>query len=219
MNEDIIIRSANKQDIDFLVDTIVFAEKSGTDVFGLANLFGCTEEKMRYYIGKMLEEEIDGCEFSISSFVVAEYQGRTVSALGGWIEGQNESGLPSAILKSNLVGYCLPVESILKSQSMQIIVGPIQIPRERETYQLEYAYTIPDYRGKGFLGCIFEWHLKKALSRGVRKMQLHVFANNIPAIKSYEKLEFKEVGRFVSGHGNTTQYYPSNTILLMERDL
>ena len=108
MSEEIKIRQATLDDVEFLVDTIVAAEKSGTNNLGLAKLFELTESEMRTYIKVMLEEEIDGCEFSVSSFLVAEHKEKVVSAFAGWVEGQNEDGLPSAILKSNLVGYCLP---------------------------------------------------------------------------------------------------------------
>ena len=38
MNDDIIIRRASIIDVDFLTDTIIEAEKSGTDNLGLARI-------------------------------------------------------------------------------------------------------------------------------------------------------------------------------------
>lgn len=219
MNEDVIIRRATLDDIDFLVDTIVAAEKSGTDNFGLAKLFEISEEKMREYIKAMLDEEIDGCEFSISSFIVAETNGEVLAAFAGWIEGQNEDELPSAILKSNLVGYCLPVEKVKNSQNKSDIVRPLQIEREEGTYQLEYSYTLPQYRGKGILGRIIEAHEQIAVANGVRKIQVHVFDNNPSAIKSYEKKGFKVTKHFESVHPDTSLFFPSNIELLMEKEL
>ena len=219
MSEEIIIRRATIDDIDFLVDTIVEAEKSGTDNFGLAKLFEISEEEMREYIKAMLDEEIDGCEFSVSSFIVAEANGEVVAAFAGWIEGQNEDELPSAILKSNLVGYCLPVEKVKNSQSKSDIVRPLQIEREEGTYQLEYSYTIPAYRGKGILGRIIEAHEQDAVSNSVKKIQVHVFSNNPSAIKSYEKRGFKVVRRYESAHPDTRLFFPSNIELLMGKEL
>lgn len=219
MREEIIIRKATIDDIDFLVDTIVAAEKSGTDNFGLAKLFEISEEEMREYIKAMLDEEIDGCEFSVSSFIVAETNGEVVAAFAGWIEGQNEDELPSAILKSNLVRYCLPVENVKNSQSKSTIVRPLQIEREEGTYQLEYSYTIPAFRGKGVLGRIIEAHEQAATLSGVKKVQVHVFDNNPSAIKSYEKNGFKVVKRYESLHPDTHRFFPSNIELLMEKEL
>ncbi|MBQ1654959.1 MAG: hypothetical protein II060_14350, partial [Bacteroidales bacterium] len=84
-----IFRRATIDDIDFVVDVIVNAEKGGTEKFGFANLFGISEREARHLLNEMLEEEIDGCEISINNFVVAEYKGETVAASGGWLEGDN----------------------------------------------------------------------------------------------------------------------------------
>lgn len=219
MNEVKIIRRATLDDIDFLVDTIVAAEKSGTDNFGLAKLFDIPEEEMRDYIKAMLEEEIDGCEFSVSSFIVAETNREVVAAFAGWIEGQNEDELPSAILKSNLVGYCLPVENVKNSQSKSAIVRPLQIEREEGAYQLEYSYTLSAYRGRGILGKIIEAHEQEAISNGVHKIQVHVFDNNPSAIKSYEKKGFKVAKIYESSHPDTSLFFPSKIELLMEKDI
>lgn len=214
-----MIRRASIADIDFLVDTIVAAEKSGTENFGLARLFDLAEVEMREYIRAMLEEEIDGCEFSVSSFLVAEHQGTTVSAFAGWVEGQNEDELPSALLKSNLISYCLPAESVKNSQAKSDIVRPLQIEREEGTYQLEYSYTLPEYRGKGILGAIIDMHEQEALRNGSSKIQIHVFDNNPAALSSYEKKGFKEVRRYVSDHPQTSLFFPSRVEILMEKEL
>ena len=219
MNEDIIIRRATSDDIDFLTDTIVAAEKSGTDNFGFARLFELSENEMRECIKAILDEEIDGCEFSTSSFFVAEHQGKVVSAFAGWVEGQNEDMLPSAILKSNLVGFCLPVENVKRSLGKADIVRPLQIEREEGSYQLEYSFTLPNYRGKGILGAIIDAHEQEAISKGISKMQVHVFDNNPAAIKSYERKGFKETRRYESNHPETSLYYPSNIEILMEKVL
>lgn len=214
-----IIRSATIKDIDFLVDTIVAAEKSGTDNFGLAKLFELSEDNMRHYLAAMLEEEIDGCELSVSSFIVADCGGKAVAAFAGWIEGQNEDDLPSSILKSNLIGYVLPKENMLKSQTKSEIVKPLQIEREIGTYQLEYSYTDPNHRGKDLMGRIIEEHFNRAMESKVNKIQVHVFADNAPAIRTYEKKGFVIKREFVSNHPLTAQYFPSNKELLMEKVL
>lgn len=219
MIKDIVLRRAIVDDLDFLVDTIVAAEKSGTNNFGLAKIFDLSEDEMRGYIKDMLDEEIDGCEFSVSSFLVAEHLGKTISAFAGWVEGNNEDELPSAILKSNLVGFCLPAEIVKRSQRKSYIVRPLQIEREDGAYQLEYSYTIPEYRGKGVLGAIIDAHIQEAKILGVKKMQVHVFDNNPAAIKSYEKMGFSVIGKYESSHPETLLYFPSNVELLMEKVL
>lgn len=224
MSNEITIRRATVKDIDFLVDTIVAAEKSGTDNFGLAKLFELSEDEMRSYIKAMLEEEVDGCELSVSSFLVADHQGKTVSAFAGWVEGQNEDGLSSAILKSNLIGYCLPMENVMKSQTKSDIVRPLQIEREEGSYQLEYSYTLPEYRGKGIMKDIINMHIIDYQQNtpphqegGIRKIQVHVFANNEAAIGTYKRCGFEITKEYNSNNPLVEQYFPYHTILLMER--
>lgn len=226
MSEEIKIRRATLNDVDFLVDTIVAAEKSGTDNFGLAKLFELSEGEMRTYIKAMLEEEVDGCEFSVSSFLVADHQGKAVSAFAGWVEGQNEDGMSSALLKSNLIGYCLPMENVMKSQSKSDIVRPLQIEREEGTYQLEYSYTLPEYRGKGIMKDIINMHIVDYQQNthphhhqegGIRKIQVHVFANNEAAIGTYKRCGFEITKEYNLNNQLVEQYFPYHTILLMER--
>ena len=67
----LIIRPATLDDVEFIATTIIEAEKSSTDKIGPANYFGISESDYRNYLIQMLEEEIDGCELSISSFLIA----------------------------------------------------------------------------------------------------------------------------------------------------
>lgn len=216
---DFMIRKALATDIRFLVDTIVAAEKSGTDNFGFAKLFELSEEDMRPYLSAMLEEEIDGCELSIGNFMVADHKGEAVAAFAGWVEGQNEDDLPSSLLKSNLIGYVLPKENVLKAQSKSDVVRPLQIEREKGSYQLEYSYTKPEFRGKDLMARIIDEHVKRAVKSNVRKIQVQVFANNEPAIRTYEKNGFVVKKEFISNNPQSLQYFPFNIKLLMEKEL
>lgn len=95
-----IIRRATLNDVDFIAKVIIEAEKSMTNNLGLAKFFEMSENEIEICIKQILEEEVNGCEFSLSSFFVAEYDDETVSALGGWLEGYYDE-MPSEILKSN----------------------------------------------------------------------------------------------------------------------
>lgn len=218
-NDSYLIRQATVDDIDFIVDTIVAAEKSSTGNLGLANYFEVTEDQLRQYLREMLEEEIDGCEFSVSSFLVAEDKGRVVGAVGGWVEGENEDGMTSSELKSNLLGYILPKDTILCTQNKIEIVKDLQIEREQGAYQMEYSYTLPEYRGHHVSQMIKQKHFEKAEGCGCRKVQTHVFASNNTNIRINEYLGFNIVSKNTSKHPLASRYYPDNTILLMEKSI
>jgi len=215
-----IIRKATLDDVEFVATVIIEAEKSMTNNFGLANFFELSEEDIRKYIIQILEEEVDGCEFSLSSFFVAEYDGEPVSALGGWLEGYYDD-MPSALLKANLVGYVFPKENVLKTREKADIVKALQIERERGTYQLEYSYTRDDHRGHRLIQRLMMAHLAyaKELDPNVKKAQLHVFENNPTIIKVHERSGYHMAKRYVSNNPLVLGYYPYNVELLMEKEL
>jgi len=214
-----IFREAIVEDIPFLVDVIIEAEKSGTDIISLAKTFDIDESDLRKYLTQMLEEGIDGCEFSVSSFFVAEYEDSPVAAFGGWIEGKNEDDLPSSILKSNLLSYILPKEKFSQLYKISEIIKEIQIERELQTHQLEYAYVKSEHKGNGLIGNIIEKLLERAKlqDKFVKCSYVQVFENNTNAIKAYQKSGFKIVKKFESKHPEIFNYLPYNVKLLMKR--
>ena len=106
-----LIRKATLKDTSFLAEVIIAAEKGVSDNLSYSTLFNLPESKVRELLIAILKEEIDGCAFSISSFLVTEFDGHPVAALGGWIEGFEEN-TSSKIIKSNLISYIFPKESI-----------------------------------------------------------------------------------------------------------
>lgn len=215
-----IIRRATLNDIDFIAKVIIEAEKSMTNNLGLAKFFEMSENEIEIYLKQILEEEVDGCEFSLSSFFVAEYDNEAVSALGGWLEGYYDE-MPSEILKSNLIGFIFPKEKVLKTADKADIVRALQIERQMGTYQLEYSYTRDDHRGHRLIQRLMMAHLTyaKELNPNVIKAQLHVFENNATIIKVHERSGFHIAKRYVSNNPKALEYYPYNVELLMEKDL
>lgn len=187
----------------------------------MAKLFELSEEAFRGYIAQMLEEEIDGCDFSVSSFIIAEYDGKPIATFGGWIEGANEDEMPSSLLKSNLIGYTIPLENIKKAQEKSEIVADLQVEREWGAYQLEYAYTEPEHRGQGLVKKLIELHEERAKKADIKvpKMQVLVYDNNEPAIKAYEKCGFKVIQRLEAKHPEILNYYPHNRELFLEKEI
>jgi ribosomal protein S18 acetylase RimI-like enzyme len=192
--EDINVRPAVPADIPFLIETIIQAEKSGTGQCALLELWSCDESQLREYLRNILEEEIEGTEWSIQSFFVAEKSGQVIGAFAGWIEGRNEWDLSSSTLKANLMKACLPIEVIIGMSSFQEEIQAISIPRTKGTLQLEYAYVLPEFQGQGVIQMIIEAIMNRSLTEvteGVgAEAEVQVFANNQPAIRAYSKLGF-----------------------------
>ena len=214
-----VIRPATIEDIDFLAETVIQSEKSSTGMCGLANYFSVSEEDMRNYVKQMFEEEVDGCELSVSSFIVVEYEGKVVAASGGWLEGDNQEGLPSSILKSNLFMYVLPKDIILGAQKNAEVVKDLTVEKEMGAYQLEYSYIVPEHRGNFLLQDLTEAHIARAKSYNpqVKKIQAHAFEANKVIMLINKVLRFKQTKRFVSKHPKILEFYPYDTIVLMEK--
>lgn len=215
------LREAKYSDINFLSKVIIMAEKSNTDHCGLALLYNLSEEELTNYIRLILEEEIDGCEFSLSSFLVVEYEGQPIAASAGWLEGDNEDGLTSAILKSNLFAYFIPKDNILKSISSLDAVKEIQIEREMGTIQTEFGYVESEHRGNFLLQWLLESHIERIKKRHpeVKKVQTHVFESNKVIVLSHKIDGFKIALRRTSDNPIIKKFYPDNTILLLEKQL
>lgn len=215
------LRIATLSDINFIAKVIIEAEKSGSDKIGIATVFNLTESELQNYLVEILDEEIDGCEFSFSSFVIAEFNGQPVAAFGGWIENENENNQPSAILKSNLIGFVFPKEKLLTLKKNQEIIKDILIDREPHTHQLEYAYVDEEHRGHGLTNRIINQLLEIAKKKNpnLKKSQVQVYANNSSAIKVYERAGYYEIDRKESNHSLILDYLPWNVKLVLEKKL
>lgn len=218
--EEYIIREALKKDIPFLADTIIASEKGRSNILSYSTLFNISESKAKELIITMLEEEVDGCELSLSSFLVADYNGEIVAASGAWIEGFDGS-MPSNILKSNLILNTFEKESIEFFKTKSHIIKDIVAEREQLTLQLEYMYISSKHQGKGLDTAFIKKSEENALAKypALKKAQVQLFKNNIFAIIVLRKKKFNVVKSYKSNNKEIFNYIPFDEKLLMEKTL
>jgi ribosomal protein S18 acetylase RimI-like enzyme len=65
------------------------------------------------------------------------------------------------------------------------------LQHEKHAY-LGFMYVKPDFRGKGVNQKIIQGLHKWAASQGITEIRLDVYADNVPAIKAYEKVGFSK---------------------------
>lgn len=213
------IRKATADDVPFLVDTIIEAEKSGTDSLSYSTVFGLTEAESREYLADMLFEDIDGCELSISSFLIIENNGLIAAAAAGWIEGIE--GVPSSVLKGNLLNYTLPKDCIDKALALNQLLNELHIENISNTMQLGLVYVSKDFRGMNLVNLLIDeliLQLNK-VSPNIPVMYVQVFANNIPAIKAYKKANFKTELIKETSNKEILKYLPSDKKILMKKEI
>lgn len=214
-----IIRQATINDVPFLVDTIIEAEKSGTNILSWSTIFGLSEEETRKYISDMLLEEVDGCELSISSFLVAEKNGQIVAALSAWAEGINN--MPSSELKGNLLNYILPKDCIKRAMRINSIIHEIQIDYISDSIQKGAGYVIKEFRHRNLFGILTNEIIENLLKTypDISQAYTQIYSCNLPAIKANEKANFKVVMIKESSNEEILHYLPSNKKLLMKKEL
>ncbi|MBN1414272.1 MAG: GNAT family N-acetyltransferase [Bacteroidales bacterium] len=214
-----IFRKATINDIPFLVDTIIEAEKSGTDILSYSTIFGLTEEEVRKYLANMLAEEVDDCELSVSSFIIAESQNKIAGAASAWIEGRD--GIPSSTIKGNLINYSFPEESIKRASRLHRLIHELNIDYLPNTIVLAAGYVKPEFRGRSLLTILLKKQIEDLSKQGKRvdAVYTQIFESNIPSIKSVEKLGLKIVLRKESSNEEITKYLPSNKKLFLRKEL
>lgn len=216
---DFTYRNATIDDIPFLVDTIIEAEKSGTTILTYSTIFGISEEETRSLLAEILAEEIDGCELSISSFLLAETKKQVVAAVAAWIEGAD--GIPSSIIKGNLLNYMLPAKAIENALSLNFVVSEIHIENIPNTIQIGLVYVLKNFRGLNLSCLLIEEQIKNLLKKDTKPTGIYVqvFANNLAAIRIYKKANFKELLIKESTYNNIMDFMPSKAKILMMRDI
>jgi ribosomal protein S18 acetylase RimI-like enzyme len=219
MAGELIFREATAADIPFLVETIIEAEKSGTDVLSYTTVFGLGEAEAKKYITAMLEEEVDGCELSVSSFLLAEKDGQVAAAIAAWIEG--EEGIPSTVLKGNLLNYTLPKSNIEKAMEVNPVLRDLHIEYKTDTLQLGLVYVSAGFRGQDLVRLLIEEKVRRAKEKrpSLSEMYVQVFGDNKPAIRAYEKAGFSTILTRDSADKRVADYLPSPSKVLMRKEL
>src|SRR5688572_18410769 len=82
-------RKAQPKDINFIIEAILESERSGTDVLSWSRILSISETETAELVRNILEEEIEGQEWHLPSFYIAESDGRPAAALSAWIESAN----------------------------------------------------------------------------------------------------------------------------------
>lgn len=216
---EITIRNATLGDIPFLVETIIEAEKSGTPILSYTTIFGLIEEDVKKYIALMLEEEIDGCELSISAFLLAEFRGETIGAVCAWVEGLE--GVSSTILKGNLLRFTLPQHCFESISLLNHLIRELHIDYIADTIQIGLVYVAEKARGQGLVQKLLSKKIEqlKQANLKINDAYVQVFGHNFAAIKSYEKLGFETIEYKIARNKEITNYLPSDSKLLMKLNI
>ena len=219
ITDNFIYRNATIHDVPFIVDTIIEAEKSGTDVLTYCTIFGLTEEETRKYIAMMLLEEVDNCELSISGFLLAEKNGQIVAAVCAWIEGVD--GISSSVLKGNLLNFTLPEKCIAQAMVLNQDLRELHFACIPNTIQIGVTYVASAFRGMNLAGLLIDEQVSRLsmINKNISEVYVQVFGNNLSAVRAYEKANFEIHLTKESSNREILNYMPSDKKILMKRAL
>ncbi len=216
--KDCYVRDAVDSDVHFIAEAIMQAEKSGTERNGLTGMLGMSDKELIPIMEEMLLSGVDGCEFSLSSFLVAESNNVPIGVCGGWLEGDNEGNNSSAFLKTNIMNYYLPQPNLDYMSSKATVLSGLGFDRKKGTYIIEYVYTSPEYRGKGVVSNLLQEHETKAVNC-TNEMYIQVCHNNVSAIKAYLKFGFKEYLSLTTISDEAKLILPDVSKLVMKKNI
>lgn len=206
MKDSIQIKKARIEDIPFIIEAIVQAEKSGTERLSYSTIYNLPEEEVKGLLVDMLEEDIKGQELCLSQFSVAMVSGKRASCLSSWIEGEHGD---SSSLKAALLAHYLSIENLKYSLQFRSIFNDLRLQRIPGTLQLECVYSSPEFRGQGVVSSLIH-NLAKQNKRKVKQAQLMVDGQNAGAMRAYEKIGFKVSLETESTHELAREILPSN---------
>ena len=213
------IRQAVAGDTSFLIESIIAAEKSGTDKLSYCTLFGISEVELRLLLIEILAEDIAGQELCISGFLIAEIEGQPAGAVCSWIEGSG--GKPSGILKGNLLFHFFGHARIVAAAENLKLAEDLSLARMGGALQIESVFVPAQFRGRGICRQLIAAHQDEARRRCPQPMkaQIQLVKSNDNAFRAYEKLGFSIVAERQSQNQRIMELLPSASKILMEHDL
>lgn len=214
MNNNYAYRRAIIEDVDFLITSIIEAEKSGSSILSYSKIFNLSETEVRETFKKMFLEEEEESEFYYKNYIVAEYNGKPIGTIGAWVENKES---PSGITKGNLLQYYLPKGCLLNSIDNLGIVADLNIDHLIGTLSLVVVYIDKEHRGKGLFKSIAEAHINE--NNEIDEVSIQVMANNIAAIKSYKKYGFAEFKEVTSYKDAILNLLPHNKKILLTKNI
>jgi ribosomal protein S18 acetylase RimI-like enzyme len=150
--------------------------------------------------------------------MVAERNGELAAAVGAWIEARD--GIPSSLLKGNLLNYVLPKSSIEQAHKVSSLLRELHIDSIPGTVQVGVAYVSNDFRGLNLAGRLLNMQMErlKSIDPSLEFMYVQVFASNGAAVRAYEKVHFKTI-LVKEATTEVEKYLPASRKVLMQRKI
>jgi hypothetical protein len=176
----------NHDYLSFILDAIIESEKSNSSNISYCTLFNITEAEFRETLTLIFKEEIFDFPWLLSNWTVGFFESTPVCALTSWLEKPKVS---SEVNKLQALNYYLQSRiDTTKFSDLLLKLQKVSILRVPNYLQLEHMYTIPAYRGRGFIKTLIKYVLE---NNSIHNSQIQLTANNQSALKAYLSLGYE----------------------------
>ena len=195
IDSDISLRKATINDIDYIVEILIKAEKSISNNSPMQEFFGLNDVEYKELIKKILAEEIPGSEYFYENYYLVFVKNEFVGGIAVWIEGKGNNS--SNFIKASLLSYHLGIKKWIEASSNLELFTSILHQRQAETLQIDAGYIVPKFQGRSFPLKIISYGINfyKEQFEKLKKVQVVSIIENTKGIKSLQKLGFEIVNK------------------------
>ena len=218
MIENLNVRQANSDDIEFVIKAIFESEKSSSEIISSCKIFLLSEDQFKEILMDVLKQDIPNYDYYLSGFLIAEKNGEHVGALGSWLEA--EDGTPSGIIKATILFPYLDKNTIKNLNKNTKVIKGLTINREVGALQLEHGYVRPEFRRQGVFTRLIKEHVIRYTQRydSIEKVQGIIFKENYKSYNAHLKVGYKVIEEKTVEDPAIFNFFPFNTKILVELD-
>lgn len=194
------ISLASKEDINFLIEGFIEAQKGGTEIVPIQKIFNIDIVELRSILSFFFNnDEIYDSEYSLNSYYLAKIENYPIASLALWIENLN--GLKSSMINSALWYEVLGNEKFNFIKNNLEVINKYSLERLNNYLQCEYLYVLPNYRKTGALKGLLKNALKNFFKENCafEGLQTMLFKENIPSYNFFSSRGFNVVEEKIIG--------------------
>lgn len=191
---------ASKEDINFLIEGFIEAQKGGTGLIPIQEIFELDIMELKAILSTFFEnDEIYDSEYSLNSYYLLKNEEKPIASLALWLE--NLHGLSSNIINGALWYEALGNKKFNLVKNNLDSINKYSLERLSNYLQCEYLYVLPNYRKTGVLKGL----LKSAIKNFIKKnssfdgLQTMLFKENIPSYNFFDSRGFRVVEEKIIG--------------------
>jgi len=218
MIENLLIRQAREDDIDFVIEAIFESEKSSSDVISSCRIFSLNPNKFKEILADILKQDIPNYDYYLSGFLIAEKNGEYIGSLGSWLEAAD--GTPSGIIKATILFPYLDKSTIMNMNKNTKVIKGLTISREPGALELEHGYVRPQYRRQGVFTSLIKGNVARNRNKynSFDKVQGIIFKDNYKSYNAHLKIGYKVIEEKIVEDPTIYDFFPFNKKVLVELD-